>query len=90
MGPKQWLAARWLSKSTCEGDVPPLDLPKSNYGLYTEQVTNSYRPSNGQQISLRGAGIFTKYLKQISERSLLYLFILVNLRKYHLRSVDTI
>ncbi len=59
VGPKQWLAARWLSKSTCEGDVPPLDLPKSNYGLCTDQVTKSYRPSNGQQISLRGAGIFT-------------------------------
>ncbi len=80
MGPKQWLAARWLSKSTCEGDVPPLDLPKSNYGLCTEQVTTSYRPPNGQQISLRGAGIFTCTLKQISEIPLLYSFVIVNLR----------
>ena len=79
MGPKQWLAARWLSKSTCEGDVPPLDLPKSNYGLCTEQVTKATDPLTGNK-SLRGAGIFTCTLKQISEIPLLYLFILVNLR----------
>jgi len=36
------VAARGLSKSTCEGDVPPLDLPKSNTDLSnTEQVTKS-------------------------------------------------
>ncbi len=49
MGPKQWLAVRWLSKSTCEGDVPPLDLPKSKYGLFTEQVTKATDPLTGNK-----------------------------------------
>jgi hypothetical protein len=88
-GSKTVVSCSLASKLTCEGDVPPLDLPKSNTDLYTEQVTKSYRPSNGQQIPLQGAGIFTCTYKQICENPLLYLFVLVNLRKCHLRSVDT-
>ena len=80
MGPSQLLAARGLSKSTCEGDFPPLDLPKSNTDLFNpEQVTKCYGTPNGTINLSAVCWIFTKYLKQISERPLLYLFILVNL-----------
>ncbi len=62
MGPKQWLAARWLSKLTCEGDVSPLDLPKSNYGLYTEQVTKATDPVMGNK-SLCGVQVSSHVAK---------------------------
>ncbi len=48
MGPSQLLAARGLSKSTCEGNFPPLDLLKSNTDLYNhKQVTKCYGTPNG-------------------------------------------
>jgi len=48
VGPSQLLAARGLSKSTCEGNFPPLDLPKSNTDLINpEQVTKYYGTTNG-------------------------------------------
>jgi hypothetical protein len=48
VGPSQLLAAGGLSKSTCEGDFPPLDLPKSNTDLFNpEQVIKCYGTPNG-------------------------------------------
>jgi len=48
VGPSQLLAAQGLSKSTCEGKFPPLDLPKSNTDLFNpEQVTKCYGTPNG-------------------------------------------
>jgi hypothetical protein len=49
VGPKQWLAARWLSKSTCEGDVPPLDLPKSNTDCLPNKWLKATDPLTGNK-----------------------------------------